>query len=154
LCKRKPLSVIQGHEVQEDGHASPHKRKASLEKHLSVGSAFYVITCNSNSPGCEEAATQTLQVLPLANLQAEKACDQAIHYHNSGSQIVKALGTDVVTLQNVQDLNVPLLTELDKFDKSIIANLSESDAVKNSECEKFSTSIESLPFHKVSCHNY
>ena len=44
---------------------------------------------------------QTLQVLPLANLQAEKLCDQAIYYHNSGSQIVKSLGTDFLTLQNV-----------------------------------------------------
>ena len=67
---RKPLSAIQGYEVQEDGHASPHEQKASLENNLFVGSSFYV-SCNSNSPGCEEAIVQTLQVLPLANLQAE-----------------------------------------------------------------------------------
>ena len=80
---------------------------------------------------------QTLQVLPLANLQAEKSCDQAIYYHNSGSQIVKSLGTDFVTLQNVEDLNVSLLTESEKFqfDKSVIASLNESGAVKKLEIE-------------------
>ena len=52
---RKLLSTIQGYEVQEDGHASPHKQKSSLENNLFVGSSFYV-SCNSNSPGCQEAA--------------------------------------------------------------------------------------------------
>ena len=95
---------------------------------------------------------QTLQVFPLANLQAEKSCDQAIYYHNSGSQIVKSLGTDFVTLQNVKDLNVSLLIESEKFqfEKFVIANLNESGAVNKLEIENNSTSLESLPSHKVS----
>ena len=103
-------------------------------------------------PGCEEATVQTLQVLPLANLQAEKSCDQAIYYHNSGSQIVKSLGIDFFTLQNVEDLNVSLVTESEKFqfDKSIIASLNESSDVNNLEIENNYTSLESLPSHKVS----
>ena len=56
---RKPLSAIQGYEVQEDGHASPHEQKASHENNLFVGSSFYV-SCNFNSLGCEEVAVQTL----------------------------------------------------------------------------------------------
>ena len=34
---KKPLSAIQGYEVQEDGHASPHEQKASPENNLFVG---------------------------------------------------------------------------------------------------------------------
>jgi len=117
---------------------------------LSVGSAFCVITCTSNYPGYEEVATQTLHVFLLANLQVEKACEQATHYHNSGSQIRKSLGTDIFTLENVQDLNVSLLTDSKKFDKSVIANLSECDAVKNSETKNMSISIGPFPFQKVS----
>ena len=52
---------------------------------------------------------QTLQVMPLSNLQSKKAHDQAIDYRNSGSQIVKALGTNFITIQTIQDLNVSLL---------------------------------------------
>ena len=76
---------------------------------------------------------QTLQVLTLANLQDEKSCDQAIYYHNSRSQIVKSLDTDFVTLQNVEDLNVLLLTETQKFqfDKFVISSLNESGAKKS-----------------------
>ena len=37
---RKPLSAIQGYEVQEDGHDSPHEQKASLENNLFVGSSL------------------------------------------------------------------------------------------------------------------
>ena len=83
----------------------------------------------------------TSQVLPLANLQAKKSCDQAIYYHNSGAQIVKSLGTDFVTLQNVEDLNVSLLTKSEKFqfDKSIIASLNETGFVNNLEIENNST---------------
>ena len=86
-------------------------------------------------------ATQTLHVFLLANLQVEKACEQATHYHNSGSKIRKSLGTDIFTLENVQDLNVSLLTNSKKFDKFVIANLSESAALKKSETKKVSTSI-------------
>ena len=95
---------------------------------------------------------QKLQVLPLTNLQVENSCDQAIYYHNSGSQIVKSLGTDFVTLQNVEDLNLSLLTKLEKFqfDKSVIARLNESGVVNNLDIENNSTSLESLPSHKVS----
>ena len=87
---------------------------------------------------------QTLQVFPLSSLQALKSCHQAIYYHNSGSQIVKSLGTDFVTLQNVEDLNVSLLTESEKFqfDKSVIAILNESGALNNLEIENNSPSLE------------
>ena len=65
---------------------------------------------------------------------------------------MKSLGTDFVTLQNVKDLNVSLLTESKKFQfvKSVIASLNESGVVKNLEIENNSTSLESLPSHKVS----
>ena len=68
---------------------------------------------------------------------------------------MKSLGTDFVTLQNVEDLNVSLLTEAKKFqfDKFVIASLNESGAMNNLEIENNSTSLESLPSHKVSSQN-
>ena len=65
---------------------------------------------------------------------------------------MKSLGTDFVTLQNVEDLNVSLLTKSDKFqfDKFVIASLNECGAMNKLEIENNSTSLESLPSHKVS----
>lgn len=70
-------------------------------KKMFVGSTLCVITFTSNSICYEEVTTHTLHVFPLANIHVEEACEQATHYCNSGSQIVKILDPDITTLQNV-----------------------------------------------------
>ena len=64
---------------------------------------------------------------------------------------MKSLGTDFVSLQNVEDLNVSLMTESEKFQfyKFVISSLNESGVVNNLKIENNSTSLESLPSHKV-----